>query len=62
MVRLHHRSGNVFTIKSVSKSMLDFIRTNIGRDAIYAQEEVAFNLRDYSLAEVADSNAQMSDS
>lgn len=49
-VELYHVTGNVHQVENVSPELLRFIRNNIGRDEIYAQERVVINLREYSMA------------
>lgn len=51
-VKLLHRAGNQITLQNVSKELADFMRLNIGRDKIYNKEDMAINLRDFSMVEV----------
>jgi hypothetical protein len=51
-VILHHRTGNSLELENVSLPMVTFIRNNIGRDEIYAQENIIINLRNYSMAQI----------
>lgn len=59
-VDLYHVTGNIHQVENVSPELLKFIRNNIGRDEIYAQERVVINLREYSMALIKDNTGAKS--
>jgi hypothetical protein len=46
-VTIYSSMGNTYTIPDVSRKTLDFLKTCLGRDEIYATESIVINLRDF---------------
>lgn len=55
-VTLLHDTGHQVIISNISEKNLIFIRQNIGKDVIYAQDDVYINLNKFSYASVVKTN------
>lgn len=46
-ITMYSSIGNSYVIPEVSRKTLDFLKTSLGRDEIYATETIVINLRDF---------------
>ena len=51
-ITLLHDTGHEVIISNITEKNLEFIRENIGRDVIYAQDDVYINLNKFSYATI----------
>jgi len=51
VIDLHHENGTVITLRDVVEEHFQFLKENVGRDAIYTQDEISVNLRNFCIVQ-----------
>lgn len=55
-VILYHDTGTDVTLEDVTEESLRYIRNNLGRDVIYAQDDTYINLGKFAIAIINSNN------